>query len=186
MRLTEREQEIMAVLFASGDPIDIERMAESMDITAKSVVDSVESLALQLKNDRYPLEIKKLNNAYQLCTKSRFDSIIHKTLMVKRNMPLSPAAMETLAVIAYNQPVTRSFIEQVRGVDSSSIVTTLMEKGLVEEAGRLDLPGRPIALKTTDVFLRCFNLESLDALPEVLEKDYAEEKEELKDENNSK
>ena len=83
------------------------------------------------------------------------------------SMPLSPAALEVLAIIAYNQPVSRSFIEQVRGVDSSSSVSGLLEKGLIEEAGRLDLPGRPVAFRTTDVFLRCFGLPSLEDLPPV-------------------
>ena len=85
----------------------------------------------------------------------------------RRSIPLGPAAMETLTVIAYNQPVSRAFIEQVRGVDSSSSVSGLLEKGLIEEAGRLDLPGRPVAFRTTDVFLRCFGLSSLEDLPPV-------------------
>lgn len=87
--------------------------------------------------------------------------------MPRRAVPLGPAAMETLTVIAYNQPVSRAFIEQVRGVDSSSSVTSLLEKGLIEEAGRLDLPGRPVSFRTTDVFLRCFGLSSLADLPPV-------------------
>ena len=88
-------------------------------------------------------------------------------LDTRRSVPLGPAAMETLTVIAYNQPVSRAFIEQVRGVDSSSSVSGLLEKGLIEEAGRLDLPGRPVAFRTTDVFLRCFGLSSLDDLPPI-------------------
>ena len=90
----------------------------------------------------------------------------------RRNTPLSPAALEVLAIIAYNQPVSRSFIEQVRGVDSSSTVQTLQQKGLVEEAGRLDLPGRPISFKTTDAFLRTFGISSLRELPSLHSDDY--------------
>ena len=92
----------------------------------------------------------------------------------RRNTPLSPAALEVLAIIAYNQPVSRSFIEQVRGVDSSSTVQTLVQKGLIEEAGRLDLPGRPVSFRTTDVFLRTFGIASLAELPPLHGDDYAE------------
>ena len=91
---------------------------------------------------------------------------VQKVLDTRRAAPLSAAAMETLAIIAYNQPVSRSFIEQVRGVDSSSSVSNLLEKGLIEEAGRLDLPGRPVSFRTTDVFLRCFGLSGLADLPD--------------------
>ena len=95
------------------------------------------------------------------------EKMIRRLLDARRAVPLGPAAMETLTVIAYNQPVSRAFIEQVRGVDSSSSVTSLLEKGLIEEAGRLDLPGRPVSFRTTDVFLRCFGLSSLADLPPV-------------------
>ena len=97
---------------------------------------------------------------------------MRRALDTRRNTPLSPAALEVLAIIAYNQPVSRSFIEQVRGVDSSSTVQTLLQKGLVEEAGRLDLPGRPISFRTTDVFLRTFGISSLAQLPPLHGDDY--------------
>ncbi len=175
MRLTEREQDVLAIIFASGEPIEIQKIAEALETTTANIISAVDSLSLQLKNDCYPLEIKKLNTSYQICTCGEFEGKIRKALTIGKNIPLSPAAMETLAVIAYNQPVTRLFIEQVRGVDSNHIVSTLLEKGLIEEAGRLDLPGKPISLKTTDVFLRCFGLESIDDLPEVLEEDYIDD-----------
>ena len=108
-----------------------------------------------------------LDTRWQLSTKAEWADCIRRLLDARRAVPLGPAAMETLTVIAYNQPVSRAFIEQVRGVDSSSSVTSLLEKGLIEEAGRLDLPGRPVSFRTTDVFLRCFGLSSLADLPPV-------------------
>ena len=103
----------------------------------------------------------------QLATKTEWADCIRRLLDARRSVPLGPAAMETLTVIAYNQPVSRAFIEQVRGVDSSSSVSGLLQKGLIEEAGRLDLPGHPVSFRTTDVFLRCFGLSSLADLPPV-------------------
>ena len=108
-----------------------------------------------------------LNTRWQLATKTEWADCVRRVLDSRRAVPLGPAAMETLTVIAYNQPVSRAFIEQVRGVDSSSSVSGLLEKGLIEEAGRLDLPGRPVSFRTTDTFLRIFGLSSLADLPPV-------------------
>ena len=104
---------------------------------------------------------------WQMTTRPYYGELVKRILDTRRNAPLSPAALEVLAVIAYNQPVTRSFIEQVRGVDSSSVVASLEEKGLIEEAGRMELPGRPVAFRTTAAFLRCFGLSDLSELPEL-------------------
>ena len=108
---------------------------------------------------------------WQLTTRPYYGDIVKHILDTRHNAPLSPAALEVLAVIAYNQPVSRSFIEQVRGVDSSSTVTKLLERGLIEEAGRLDLPGKPVAFRVTDTFLRVFGLGSLADLPPLHEDD---------------
>ncbi len=129
-------------------------------------------IALEALRTRYPKEdsglcLLHLNTHWQLATKTEFAECVRRVLDTRRSVPLGPAAMETLTVIAYNQPVSRAFIEQVRGVDSSSSVSGLLEKGLIEEAGRLDLPGRPVSFRTTDVFLRCFGLSSLEDLPPV-------------------
>ena len=102
---------------------------------------------------------------WQMATRPYYGEVVKRILDTRRNAPLSPAALEVLAIIAYNQPVSRSFIEQVRGVDSSSTVSKLMERGLIEEAGRLDLPGKPVAFRVTDTFLRVFGLGSLADLP---------------------
>ena len=124
-------------------------------------------IAAWLTDVEFPLELRRLDASYQLCTRPVYAGEIRRALELRRNTPLSAAALEVLAIIAYNQPVTRGFVEQVRGVDSSSVVTSLVEKGLVEEAGRLELPGRPISYRTTAAFLRCFGLGSLDDLPDV-------------------
>ena len=113
-----------------------------------------------------------LEDRWQLATKNEYAAPIKTLMDNRRNTPLSSAALEVLAIIAYNQPVSRSFVEQVRGVDSSSTIQKLVQKGLVEEAGRLDLPGRPVSFRTTDVFLRTFGLKSLLDLPPLHEDDY--------------
>ncbi|MBQ1183187.1 MAG: SMC-Scp complex subunit ScpB, partial [Clostridia bacterium] len=108
-----------------------------------------------------------LDFSYQLCTRKEFAENIRAVLDLRRKAPLSQAALEVLAVIAYNQPVTKAYVEQVRGVDCSGVVSTLVEKGLLEEKGRLELPGRPLLYGTTANFLRCFGLKNLDELPDV-------------------
>lgn len=164
---------IQAVLFASGEPFGAARLAELFEIdtsTLESIINNI--------NDSYsalPFQVLKLGDTYQMTTKSQYGDVIKKALEVKRNTPLSQAAMEVLAIIAYNQPVTRSFIEQVRGIDSSSIVASLAAKGLIYETGRLEIPGRPIAYGTTPAFLRCFGMKNIEALPKLPNRE-AEEK----------
>ncbi len=165
MDLKEYKAAVEAMLFAHGEPVSASRIAQILEI--ETVV--VERLLQTLRDDYDAgdrgLTLLQMEDRWQLATKPRFGEPVRKLLDTRRNTPLSQAALEVLAVIAYNQPVSRSFIEQVRGVDSSSTVTTLMEKGLIEEAGRLDLPGRPVSFRTTDAFLRTFGLESLTQLP---------------------
>lgn len=165
MKLTERQKEMFAVLFAAGEPMEASRLAEALDIRTTEVDDCAEGISAEMAAEGLPLELRKLENSYQLCTATAFAGVIRKALEIRRNIPLSAAAMEVLAIIAYNQPVSRGFVEQVRGVDSSSVVMSLVDKGLAEEAGRMDLPGRPIAYRTTAGFLRCFGLAGLSELP---------------------
>ena len=143
---------VEAVLFASGEPVESEKLCEAVGIVKDQLEEALGSLA-----DKY-------SKAEELAT------FIKAALEIKKNSVLSPAAMETLTIVAYNQPVTKGFVEHVRGVDSSGVVNSLVDKGLLAEAGRLDLPGRPIAYKTTDNFLRCFRLSSLDDLPPIPDK----------------
>ena len=113
------------------------------------------------------ISLIELDGCYQFCTKAYLAAYVKRALELRKTPPLSKASLEVLAIVAYNQPVTRSFVEAVRGVDSSYIVTSLLDKGLIAEGGQLDAPGRPTLFVTTDGFLRCFGLQSLAELPEV-------------------
>ena len=165
MNIKQTEAAIEAILFASGEPISVKRLADTVEVEEETVYKICKTLQDRKKTDVSGICIVELNDSFQMCTNPDFADYIKKALEIKKNIPLSQAAMEVLAIIAYNQPVTKSFVEQVRGVESSQIVNNLVEKGLVEEAGRLDVPGRPISYKTSINFLRCFGLSGLDKLP---------------------
>ncbi len=165
MKKEEMISAFEALLYASGEPISIERVAQVFEIEPEEVVSVMESLGDRLKKNKSGLELVRMENTYQLATKTQYAEYIKRAFDIRRRTPLSPAALEVLAVVAYNQPVTKSFIEQVRGVDCSGVVTTLIEKGLVEERGRLELPGKPLLYGTTKNFLRCFSLNDLTELP---------------------
>ncbi|MCI9408242.1 MAG: SMC-Scp complex subunit ScpB [Oscillospiraceae bacterium] len=171
MKINEGISAVEAILFAHGEPIEAEKLCAAAGVEA----DMPEKL-VQLLVDRYEstgsaLTVLKLGNSYQLAVKAEFFDYVRAALESKKNTPLSPAAMEVLTIIAYNQPVTKGFVEHVRGIDSSSVVNSLVDKNLLEEAGRLDVPGKPIAYKTTSAFLRCFQLSSLDDLPALPDSD---------------
>lgn len=156
-----------AVLFSVGEPIELERIAAALEIEAESAEQLLMNLSASLDERDSGICLLKLGSKYQLSSRAQFAPQIRSVLEVKRNAPLSQAAFEVLAVIAYNQPVTKSFVEQVRGVDCSGVIATLCQKKLVEEKGRLDLPGRPLLYGTTPEFLRCFSVSSLEELPEL-------------------
>ena len=164
-----------ALIFAAGEPVEKKRLAQTMEISENEV----EALADELKNEynkqKRGFQLIELDKKYQLCSRAEYFSYVKQMLEIKRNAALSQAAFEVLAVIAYNQPVTKSFVEQVRGVDCSGVIASLYDKGLIEEKGRLELPGKPLIYGTTDTFLRCFSLNSLDALPPLPEKDENQE-----------
>ncbi len=154
-----------AVLFAGGEPVSFERLAQIFDITKVEVEIVAESLQKRLSGSNSSFELCRLADSVQLCTKKEFAEPVQKLLEIKRTAPISKAALEALAIVAYKQPVTKTYIEQVRGVDCSGIISTLIQRELIEESGRLDAPGRPILYQTTPNFLRCFGLESLEDLP---------------------
>ena len=158
---------VEAMLFAAADPVSADKLAQAAQLPQASVESALEELRARYEREDSGLCLLHLDTRWQLATKTAFAGCIRRLLDARRSVPLGPAAMETLTVIAYNQPVSRAFIEQVRGVDSSSSVSGLLEKGLIEEAGRLDLPGRPVSFRTTDAFLRVFALSSLADLPPV-------------------
>ncbi|MBQ7646730.1 MAG: SMC-Scp complex subunit ScpB [Clostridia bacterium] len=155
-----------AVLFASGSPVPTARLMEILSLSLEELDEIIKMLDKKYKNAESGISLVLINDAYQLCTKTAAAEYVKKALELRKTPPLSKASLEVLAIIAYNQPVTRSFIEQVRGTDSSYIVNNLLEKGLIYEADRLDAPGRPVLLATTDNFLRCFGISSLDELPD--------------------
>lgn len=154
-----------AVLFASGEPVSIDKLSAVFSVSVDEINEIMEAYKERLNKSGSGIELVKLENAYQLCTRSEYGEYIRKIADMHRKTPLSQAAFEVLSVVAYNQPVTKSFIEQVRGVDCSSTVTTLIEKGLLEERGRLELPGKPLLYGTTKNFLRCFGISDLSELP---------------------
>ncbi|MBQ6212102.1 SMC-Scp complex subunit ScpB [Ruminococcus flavefaciens] len=165
MEIKDKLGAIEAILFASGEPIEIYRLSEASGVDAGTLPSMI-----RLLNERYEdygsgVCIKKLDSSYQMCTREEFGEQVRAALETKRSAPLSNAAMEALTIIAYNQPVSKGFVENVRGIDSSSVINNLVEKGLVEEAGRLDVPGKPIVYRTTSVFLRSFGLSSTADLP---------------------
>ncbi len=159
-----------AILFASGEPVEVSRIAEALELEAEVVVGAMWELSRSLDERQSGICLLKLGSKYQLCSRVEYAQQVRNVLDIKKNTPLSPAAFEVLAVVAYNQPVTKAYIEQIRGVDCSGVVSTLCQRGLLEEKGRLDLPGRPLLYGTTPDFLRCFCLSSLADLPELPEK----------------
>lgn len=171
MKVNKYYPAIEATLFASGDPVPASRLAEALELDQSSLVSMMKDFSALYDSEEHGIKVVQLNDCYELCTKSEYEKTVKLLLELRRSTPLSQAAFEVLAIIAYNEPVTKSFIEQVRSVDSSSIVNTLCDKGLIEEAGRLEVPGRPIAYKTSEVFLRSFSMNSLSDLPPIPEAD---------------
>lgn len=172
-----------ALLFASGDPVSTDRLCSVLEIDHNQAEEAIAALSQRLEKSQSALMIVHLDDSWQMTTKSEHAKIIRKLLEIRYNAPLSSAALEVLAVVAYNQPVTKSFIEQVRGVDCSGVVSSLVEKGIIEEKGRLELPGRPLLYGTTMNFLRCFGISSLEELPPLPQTD--EQKEEITVDNNN-
>ena len=167
--MTEKEyrSSIEAILFSAGDSVELSRLAQSLELPESSVQTQLDILMKEYEEAERGITIIRLNNSYQMVSVKQFAPQVRKAMDLRRNIPLSQAAMEVLAVIAYNQPVTKSFVEQVRGVDCSGVIGSLTTKDLIEEKGRLELPGRPLLYGTTENFLRCFSIRSLDELPPI-------------------
>lgn len=165
----EIAQAIEAILFAAGYPMRYDKLGEVLGLSAKDVKTMVKEMAEHFSEDgtHHGIQLLLYPTACQLTTKETYAPYIREALGIRRGGNLSASSMEVLAVVAYNQPVTRSFVDLVRGVDSSYAVNSLLDKGLIEAAGRLDAPGRPMLYVTTDKFLRVFGINSLDELPET-------------------
>lgn len=152
-----------AILFASGNPMTFEKIASVLQITEKEAIACADELSAACEGRG--IQLIRVGDGCQLVTRERYLPYIRVALGVRRGGNLSRASLETLAIIAYNQPVTRSYIDEVRGVDTGYVVSSLVEKGLIASRGRLDVPGRPTLYGTTDAFLRVFGLENLGQLP---------------------
>lgn len=162
---------IEAILFSNGSSVEISRIAQALEISETQVNENISALIDDYTRAKRGITIVRLDNACQMVSCKEYAPQIRTVMDLRRNTPLSQAALEVLAVVAYNQPVTKSFVEQVRGVDCSGVIGSLCSKDLVEEKGRLELPGRPLLYGTTENFLRCFNLSSLENLPPLPEND---------------
>ncbi len=156
---------IESILFASGEPIDEQKLASVLELDVKTLRSVIERMDEQYQSEKRGFSILKLEGSYQMCSNPFYGEITKRALDHRRNTPLSDAALEILAIVAYSQPVTKAYIEQIRGVDCFYGINSLVEKGLLEERGRLDAPGRPRLYGTTKDFLRCFGMDSLKELP---------------------
>ncbi len=169
MNVNEMQAAAEAMLFACGEPLEIDRIAEILEIDVENAESLILNIAAKYDDSNSGIKLVKMDKKYQICTRKEYAEQVRDILDMKKNAPLSQAAFEVLAVVAYNQPITKAYIEQVRGVDCSGVISTLCQKGLIEEVGRLELPGRPLIYGTTAEFLKCFCINSLDDLPDIPE-----------------
>ncbi|NLJ30696.1 MAG: SMC-Scp complex subunit ScpB [Clostridiales bacterium] len=176
MEIKKLREAIKAILFVSGDPVSIDRVADALELDRPTAAKILQNLADEYDGEESGVLIVRMEDQYQMCSNPKYAKPIHKVMDMRRNTPLSPAGLEVLAIVAYNQPVTKAFIEQIRGVDCSGVIGSLSAKGLIEERGRLELPGRPLLYGTTANFLRCLSISSLSELPPIPEKQAEEEK----------
>lgn len=167
MELKEMEAALEAVLFAAGEPVGVERLCLSLEADRPTLDAVAQRLMDQYSYERRGIRLLRLDASYQMCSAPEYADYVRKTLESRKPARLSQPALEVLAIIAYYQPATRAYVDQIRGVDSSYTVSLLLERDLIEECGRLAVPGRPIQYRTTQTFLRSFGLSNLDELPEL-------------------
>lgn len=167
MEVKELEASLEGILFVAGDPVPAERLCLSLDIDRPTLDAIAQHLSDYYKYERRGIRLVRLEDSYQLCSAPEYAESIRRTLENRKPVKLSQPTLEVLAIIAYFQPATRAYVEQVRGVDSSYTVGLLLDRGLIEECGRLAVPGRPIQYRTTQMFLRTFGLSSLEELPDL-------------------
>ena len=174
MEQIELQRAIEAILFASGERVEVSRLAFALEVDEADIVDAADALANQLAFERRGIRVLKLENGYQMVSSGEMADYITKTLEIRKPPKLSSSQLETLTIIAYYQPATKAMVEQIRGVDSAYSVSALLNKKLIEEAGRLNVPGRPIQYQTTPAFLRTFGLSSLEELPTIEKVNFGE------------
>jgi segregation and condensation protein B len=174
MEQTELQRIIEAILFAAGERVEIARLASVLEVDADEIESAVTALADELAFNRRGIRILRLENGYQMVSSGEMADYITKALETRKPPKLSASQLEALTIVAYYQPATKAMIEQIRGVDSSYSVGALLNKKLIEEAGRLNVPGRPILYRTTPDFLRTFGLSSLEELPPIEKTNFGE------------
>ena len=167
MEQIELQRAIEAILFASGERIEISRLSVALEVDQDEIRSAADALADELAFNRRGIRIIRLDDGYQMVSSTEMADLIAKALETRKPPKLSASQLETLTIIAYYQPATKAMVEQIRGVDSSYSITALLNKKLIEDAGRLNVPGRPIQYRTTPDFLRTFALNSLEDLPEI-------------------
>ena len=163
----ELESALEAILFASGEPVQVDRICVALDIDRPTVEQLLQKLMDYYAYERRGIRLLKIDDSWQLCSAPDYAETIRKAFEIRKPAKLSQPALEVLTIIAYYQPATRAYVDQIRGVDSSYTVSLLLERDLIEECGRLAVPGRPIQYRTTQTFLRSFGLSNLDELPEL-------------------
>ena len=167
MELKELQSALEGVLFAAGEPVSVERLCLGLEVDRPTLDAVAQRLMDQYSYDRRGIRLVRLESSYQLCSAPEYADAIRATLESRKPARLSQPALEVLAIVAYYQPVTRAYVDQVRGVDSAYTMGLLLERELIEEAGRLSVPGRPMQFRTTKNFLRSFGMSSLEELPEL-------------------
>ncbi len=167
MDFEQLQRAIEAILFAAGERVELSRLALALETDETEVASAVDALADTLAFERRGIRILRLENGYQMVSSGEMADYVTKALETRKPPKLSSSQLETLTIIAYYQPATKAMVEQIRGVDSAYSITALMNKKLIEEAGRLNVPGRPIQYKTTPDFLRTFGISSLEELPPI-------------------
>ena len=167
LEMKDIEAAIESILFASGEPVSVDRICVAMDMDRTTVELVLQKLADYYAYERRGMRLLRMEDSYQLCSAPEYADIIRKAFEIRKPAKLSQPALEVLTIIAYYQPTTKAYVDQIRGVDSAYTVGLLLERHLIEECGRLQVPGRPRLYRTTQGFLRAFHLRSLDDLPEM-------------------
>ncbi len=183
MESNEIQRALMAILFAAGEPVEAKRLAATLELDEDEIHQELQALMDMLSYERSGIRIIRLESAYQMCSSAEMAPYVTKALETRKPPKLSASQLEALTIIAYYQPATKAYVEQLRGVDSSYSISALLTKKLIEECGRLNVPGRPILYRTTPDFLRTFGLSSLEELPEI-EKINLQKKPEIPQEGN--
>ena len=167
MNINEIKAAVEAILFSNGGPISVERLSQVFNTDKKTIENILDDIIEKFNSKSSGIRVMKYNNEYQMCSSYEYGEYVRKAMDMRRNTPLSEAAMEVLAIVAYNQPVTKAFVEQIRGVDCSGVLSSLVNKKLIEEKGRLELPGKPLLYGTSTTFLNCFKINNVNELPPI-------------------